>query len=134
MPTRQDVLEALRSLAEEVLASLHLLFTMLFSMTTANNPGEAVSDQEMRPIQQLIQEVKNQQGKISELSHIISSQFNRSTGQHAPSPTGTETVSGASWEVAEMEEILQDVMPQMPQETQEAPHHRCQTSPCRCHR
>ena len=107
MPTRQDVLEALRSLSEEVLASLRLLF----SMTSANQPQEPVSEQEMHPIQQLIQEVKNQRNKIMELSNIISSQFNRSTGKRAPRPTGTETVSGASWEVAELEEIMQDLAP-----------------------
>lgn len=105
------MLEALRSLSEEVLASLRLLFSMLFSMTSANQPQEPVSEQEMHPIQQLIQEVKNQRNKIMELSNIISSQFNRSTGKRAPSPTGTETVSGASWEVAEMEEIMQDLVP-----------------------
>ena len=113
--TRQDVLEALRSLSEEVLASLRLLFCMLFSMTSANQPQEPVSEQEMHPIQQLIQEVKNQRNKIMELSNIISSQFNRSTGKRAPSPTGTETVSGASWDVAEMEEIMQELAtPELP--------------------
>ena len=78
-------------------------------MTSANQPQEPVSEQEMHPIQQLIQEVKNQRNRIMELSNIISSQFNRSTGKRAPSPTGRETVSGASWEVEEMEEIMQEL-------------------------
>eukprot|EP00435_Cladocopium_sp_Y103_P065523 s232_g27.t1 len=107
MPTRQDVLEALRSLSEEVLASLRLLFCMLFSMTTAVMPGEQVTEQEMGPIQQLINEVKVQREKIMELGGIISNQFCRSNGPPSPSPTTPiMTPGGDVWELAEEEELM----------------------------
>ena len=53
-------------MSEEVLASLRLLFFMLLNMTKAVMPDEPLTDQEMGPIQQLVQEVKNQQGKIQD--------------------------------------------------------------------
>eukprot|EP00435_Cladocopium_sp_Y103_P011835 s4451_g3.t1 len=105
MPTRQEVLEALRTLSEEVLSSLRLLFYMLFSMTKAVMPEESVLESDMNPINQLIQEVRNQKGKIGELTQIIESQFMRSMGQPHLSPTATETTNGDMWELAEMEEI-----------------------------
>jgi TolA-binding protein len=100
MLTRQEVLEALRTLSEEVLSSLRLLF----SMTRAVMPEESVLESDMNPINQLIQEVKNQRGKIRELTQIIESQFTRSMGHTQMSPTATETTSGDMWEFAEMED------------------------------
>eukprot|EP00435_Cladocopium_sp_Y103_P017775 s1076_g4.t1 len=112
-----DVLEALRSLSEEVLASLRLLFCMIFSMTTAVMPGELVTEQEMGPIQQLINEVKVQREKIMELGDIISNQFKRSTGPSSPSPaTPIMTPGGDVWELAEEEELMVEMPPQVGQQ------------------
>ena len=106
MPTRQQVLEGLRVVSEEILTSLRILLTMIFSMTTAIQPEEQVNDVDVAPINQLINEVRSQKEKISELGSIISSQLmnptNRSLGPTPPSPTshaGTDL-----WELAEMEE------------------------------
>ena len=54
MPSRQEVLEAMRVLSEEIIESLRILFCMIFSMTRAVQPEEPVSDAEMNPIHQLV--------------------------------------------------------------------------------
>ena len=45
MPSRQEVLEGLRVLSEEVLECLRILFAMIFSMTRAIHPDEQVTEQ-----------------------------------------------------------------------------------------
>lgn len=99
MPNRQEVLEGFRQLAEEILQSLRCLFTMLFAMTKPLSPEETVTEQEMEPIRQLVNEVKSQRMKITELSHLIMSQQ-----QCAPvSPTSLGGPPSDAWEAIEME-------------------------------
>lgn len=99
MPNRQEVLEGFRQLAEEILQSLRCLFTMLFAMTKPLSPEETVTEQEMEPIRQLVNEVKSQRMKITELSHLIMSQQ-----QCAPvSPTSLGGPTSDAWEAIEME-------------------------------
>jgi hypothetical protein len=62
MPTRQEVLDGLRVIAKEIMQSLRIL-TMLFTMTKAVNPGEEVSETEMNPLNQLIQESAQSQSE-----------------------------------------------------------------------
>ena len=100
MPTRQEVLEGFRVLAEEILESLRVLFTMLFTMTRAMSPEENLDEAEMHPIRALVTEVKNQRQKIMELSQLITGQIN------IPSVTSPLNSSGAPsdvWEAIEME-------------------------------
>ena len=101
MPSRQEVLEGFRQLAEEVLQSLRCLFAMLFAMTKPLTPEENVSEQEMEPIRQLVNEVKSQRMKIMELSHLI---MNQSPPQAVPgSPTSLDGQPSEAWETIEME-------------------------------
>jgi hypothetical protein len=55
----------------------------------------------MHPINQLIQEVKNQKNKIAELGNLISQQFLRG----ATSPTNSAGQKSDAWEIFEMEEL-----------------------------
>eukprot|EP00435_Cladocopium_sp_Y103_P019549 s1700_g4.t1 len=92
MPTRQEVFEGLRVLSEEVIQSLKILFYMIFTLTKAINPEEHVSDQDGSTIQQLVQEVRVQREKITELGQIITNQMlkdppRRSSGPPSPEPT-----------------------------------------------
>jgi len=98
---RQEVLEGLRVLAEEIMQSLRILLTTLFSMTGAIHPEEEVGEAEMHPINQLIQEVKNQKNNIAELGNLISQQFLRG----ATSPTNSAGQKSDAWEIFEMEEL-----------------------------
>ena len=75
MPTRQEVLEALRTVAEAVLASLKLLLTIVFTVTSAIEPNLEATEAQMNPVNQLIQEVTQQRLKIDQLGTIIQSQF-----------------------------------------------------------
>jgi hypothetical protein len=106
MPTRQQVLEGLRVVSEEIMTSLRILLTMIFSMTTAIQPEENVSEADVAPINQLISEVKSQKEKIAELGNIISSQFlNPKTRSMGPQPASPTSHAGTDlWELAEMEE------------------------------
>eukprot|EP00435_Cladocopium_sp_Y103_P015009 s850_g3.t1 len=101
MPTRQEVLEGFRVLAEEILASLRLLFQMLFTMTRATSPEETVSEQEMNPIHQLVAEVKLQRQKISELGLLITGQ--QMTQGVPNSPPRSSGPPSEIWEAIEME-------------------------------
>ena len=101
MPTRQEVLEGFRVLAEEILASLRLLFQMLFTMTRATSPEETVSEQEMNPIHQLVAEVKSQRQKISELGLLITGQ--QMMQGHPTSPHRSSGPPSEIWEAIEME-------------------------------
>ena len=106
MPTRQEILEGLRSLSEEVIESLRVLFFMIFSLTKAINPNENMSDQDVTPIQQLVNEVKTQRMKITELGNLITQKFpdppTRSSGP--TSPIQEPEIGSDPWELAEMEE------------------------------
>lgn len=75
MPTRQEVLEALRTVAEEVLASLKLLMTIVFTMTSAIDPNQEATDLQMNPVNQLIHEVAQQRRTIDQLGNLIQAQF-----------------------------------------------------------
>jgi hypothetical protein len=82
---------------------------MIFSMTRAIHPDEQVTEQEVSPITQLIQEVRAQQLKISELGNLIQNQLlspltNRSQVPAPKSPSHVETIGTDLWELAEMEE------------------------------
>jgi hypothetical protein len=79
---------------------------MIFSMTTAIQPEENVSEAYVAPINQLISEVKSQKEKIAELGNIISSQFlNPKTRSMGPQPASPTSHAGTDlWELAEMEE------------------------------
>ena len=83
MPSRQEVLEGLRVLSEEVLEglrvlseevmeSLRALFYMIFTLTKAVQPQQEMLEQDMTPIKLLINEVKSQRQKITELGEMIS--------------------------------------------------------------
>ena len=103
MPTRQEILEGLRTLSEEVMESLRILFYMLFALTRAINPNEDVSEAEVNPIYRLIEEVKSQRQKISELGNIITNNFlgpqNRSSGPSSPTPGESSDI----WDLMEEE-------------------------------
>ena len=103
MPTRQEILEGLRTLSEEVMESLRILFYMLFALTRAINPNENVTEAEVNPIYRLIEEVKSQRQKISELGNIIANNFlgpqNRSSGPSSPTPGESSDI----WELMEEE-------------------------------
>jgi len=80
MPNRQEVLDALRILSEEVIESLRILFYMLFTMTRAVQPEEtrAVQPEEgvteaETPINHLVAEVRSQKAKITELGEMYRS-------------------------------------------------------------
>ena len=107
MPSRQEALEALRSLCEEVMESLRILFYMLFTMTKAVEPETQMQESELGPINQLVNEVRSQKAKIQELGSIITSQFNQDkstiSGPKIMSPSPSTTTGLESWEVAEME-------------------------------
>ena len=113
MPTRQEVLEGLRVLSEEILECLRFLFVMLFSMTKAVQPEEQLQENEIAPISQLINEVRAQKNKITELGNIIQRQFlNPQVRSQVPSPTSpsqSETIGTDLWELAEMEEEAQSL-------------------------
>jgi len=112
MPTRQEVFEGLRSLSEEVLESLRILFCMLFALTKAISPEEQVTEQDVTPINRLIQEVRTQRQKISELGQIIAIRFTdpqaRSSGPQSP---GTRDPTDL-WEIMDEEEEL--MVPSVP--------------------
>lgn len=114
MPSRQEVLEAMRVLSEEIIESLHILFCMIFSMTRAVQPEEPVSDAEMNPIHQLVTEVRNQKAKISELGKIITSRFLQNQapnpGPRSMSPLNNVMTGFESWEEAEMEAAELDML------------------------
>ena len=83
--------------------SLRILFYMLFALTRAINPNENVSEAEVNPIYRLIEEVKSQRQKISELGNIITNNFlgpqNRSSGPSSPTPGESSDI----WELMEEE-------------------------------
>ena len=106
MPNRQEVLDGLRMIAEEILQSLRVLFTMLFTMTKAVNPGEEVSEAEMNPLNQLVQEVRSQKMKINELGNILSQQFLKNHHAQPTSPTNSNGPKSDGWELFDMEEEL----------------------------
>lgn len=72
MPTRQEVFEALRNLAEEVMTSLRMLLTLIFTLTTTISPQDAMAEEQAEPIQRLIIEVGQQRMKIEELANLMS--------------------------------------------------------------
>jgi hypothetical protein len=110
MPSRQEVFEGLRTLSEEVMESLRILFFMIFALTKAINPGENVPDHEVNPIHQLVQEVRVQRQKISELGQIITNKMmdphSRSSGPQSPDTT----VGSEVWELMEEEELQHSAM------------------------
>ena len=114
MPSRQEVLEAMRVLSEEIIESLRILFCMIFSMTRAIQPEEQVSEAEMNPIHQLVAEARNQKAKISAWGKIITSRFlnpNMIPGPYPQSPQKVVTPTDLeSWEEAEMEAAELDMM------------------------
>jgi len=110
MPSRQEVFEGLRTLSEEVMESLRILFFMIFTLTKAINPEENVPDHEVNPIHQLVHEVRVQRQKISELGQIITNKMmdphSRSSGPPSPDPI----VGSEVWEIMEEEELQQAAM------------------------
>ena len=106
MPSRQEVLEGLRVLSEEVMESLRVLFYMLFTLTKALQPTEEMPEQDMTPIQQLINEVKGQRMKITELGDLIQRQcLGPQVRSSGPMLANLEPTIGSDlWEMAEMEE------------------------------
>jgi hypothetical protein len=106
MPSRQEVLEGLRVLSEEVMESLRVLFYMLFTLTKALHPTEEMPEQDMTPIQQLINEVKGQRMKITELGELIQRQcLGPQVRSSGPTLANLEATIGSDlWEMAEMEE------------------------------
>ena len=107
MPNRQEVLEALRNLCEEVMESLRILFFMLFTMTKAVEPETQMQESEMLPINQLVSEVRSQKAKIQELGNLITNQFTKdksaTSGPPTMSPDPTLMMGFEQWELAEME-------------------------------
>ena len=65
MPSRQEVLEALRSLCEEVMESLRILFYMLFTMTKAVEPETQMQESELGPNQPVGERSSQSEGKDS---------------------------------------------------------------------
>ena len=98
MPTHQEIMEGLRTLSEEVIESLRILFYMMFALTKVINPEEQVLDQEVTPIHRLIQEVKNQRQKIQDWirSSQPSSRAQRTdpVDHHQSSETSVPTCGG----------------------------------------
>ena len=86
MPTRQEVLDALRTVAEEVLASLKLLMTIVFTMTSAIDPNQEATELQMNPVNQLIHEVAQQRRTIDQLGNLIQAQFQQKPPT-CPGPT-----------------------------------------------
>jgi hypothetical protein len=106
MPSRQQVLEALRTISEEVLESLRILLFMIFTMTKAVPPDEEMQESEMNPINQLVNEVRSQKAKISELGYLITNKLldqPQSSGPQPSSPPLSQTTALESWEIAELE-------------------------------
>ena len=103
MPTRQEVLDALRVVAEEVLSSLRSLLTLIFMMTKAVEPEMEVNEAQMNPVNQLIAEVTAQRHKIEQLGTLIQTQFQKppTTPGYASSPV-QEIGSESDWEEAEL--------------------------------
>ena len=95
MPNRQEVLDALRILSEEVLESLRVLFYMLFTMTRAVQPEEGVTEADMTPINHLLAEVCSQKAKITELGEIIQKRFLQSQS-NSSGPTPSSPVNSAT--------------------------------------
>ena len=120
MPTRQEVLEGLRVLAEEIMQSLRLLLTMLFSMTRAIQPEEEVGDAEMNPLNQLIQEVRIQKTKIEALGNLMHQQFHQQCRPGNVSPTTSVGHKSDAWEIYDVEEVTstEDVNPRISQAAQ----------------
>jgi hypothetical protein len=114
MPNRQEVLEALRNLCEEVMESLRILFFMLFTMTKAVEPETQMQESEMLPINQLVSEVRSQKVKIQELGNLITNQFTKdksaAIGPQTMSPNPTLMMGFEQWELAEMEVAEADQM------------------------
>ena len=84
---------------------MRILLAMIFSMTKAIQPNENVSEQEIAPINQLIEEVRSQKEKIHQLGTIISSQImNQNSRSMGPQPTSPSHAGTDLWELAKMEE------------------------------
>lgn len=77
MPTRQELLDSLRSLAEQMMESLRMMLTIVFAMTTAISPELPATEMESSPINQLIQEVTRQRSTIEQLGNVITQQLNQ---------------------------------------------------------
>ena len=75
-------------------------------MTKAVNPGEEVSEAEMNPLNQLVQEVRSQKMKINELGNILSQQFLKNHHSQPTSPTNSNGPKSDGWELFDMEEEL----------------------------
>ena len=117
MPNRQEVLDALRILSEEVIESLRILFYMLFTMTRAVQPEEtrAVQPEEgvteaETPINHLVAEVRSQKAKITELGRS----YRNASCKVSPTPVDQRhrahaTMGLESWEIAEVEAAEMDV-------------------------
>ena len=80
------VLDALRTVAEEVLASLKLLMTIVFTMTSAIDPNQEATELQMNPVNQLIHEVAQQRRTIDQLGNLIQAQFQQKPPT-CPGPT-----------------------------------------------
>ena len=117
MPNRQEVLDALRILSEEVIESLRILFYMLFTMTRAVQPEEtrAVQPEEgvteaETPINHLVAEVRSQKAKITELGRS----YRNASCKVSPTPVDQRhrahaTMGLESWEIAEVEAAEMEV-------------------------
>lgn len=92
MPTRQELLDSLRALAEQMMESLRMMLTIVFAMTAAINPGQAATEMETSPINQLVQEVARQRETIEQLGQTITQQIHQQNQVPNP-PTRNPTRS-----------------------------------------
>lgn len=90
MPTRQELLNALRQVSEEVMQSLRMLMTIIFALTMPIEPETEVTPQELSPINQLIQEVTQQRSTIEQLGQVITQRLSH------PEPRPASVTASAS--------------------------------------
>eukprot|EP00435_Cladocopium_sp_Y103_P061513 s350_g23.t1 len=114
-----DVLEALRTVAEEVLASLRLLMSIVFTMTSAIDPAMEATEVQMNPVNQLIHEVAQQRQKIDQLGTLIQTQFLQKPPAN-PGPTHVPESGDSEWE-AEMMPTGSQAASVVPSSSQQMP-------------
>ena len=82
MPTRGELMQMVKSIAENVMQSLQTLLTILLNQVATQVSNQEVPQNQASMMSELLSEVQSQKEKIEELAHMM---------KHSPSPKRTST-------------------------------------------
>ena len=112
MPSRADLMQHVRSVAEGIMESLRLLLIVLMNSFELTNPNQEIPLEHVQQMNQLLTEVQGQRQRIEELTHLIQaapvlSPSNRASQRGVPSPQPSISLdSEEEWDPVDLAETI----------------------------